>query len=372
MPYRTIAYATVLVCLVPRIANAGQDASLEIRAAEEQLAAALIAKDAAAFERRLAPEFVLRGAPDVERATWIANALNLCWGTEALISDFRLIEQRDDMAVAGLVLTTNRDPETCERATVRSLLTDLWQRRNGVWQLVLRHSGPAGSLGAQFTRAAAPPPRWEGSSELSLVDTGGNSDTQTLGLAGGLTWRPGVWTTDARVSFVRSTTASIATARSLVTTVRQARQITTRVDAFGRFELLVNEFAGIDDRVSMDAGLGWRLLEGGPHTLRADVGLGWSRERRLTGASLAFSLVNAGAVYQWRIANAAAIADTVLVTASLEEGEDWRLGNSLTFTTAITRGLSVKLGHELRFANRPVPGFERTDTVFSAGVVVRF
>jgi hypothetical protein len=75
MLLRSLVCTVFILLGVTRAAEARQDASLEIRAAEEQLAAALIAKDAAAFERLLAPEFVLRGAPDVERATWIANAL---------------------------------------------------------------------------------------------------------------------------------------------------------------------------------------------------------------------------------------------------------------------------------------------------------
>ena len=49
-----------------------------------------------------------------------------------------------------------------------------------------------------------PPPRLEGSAELSFVSTGGNSETQSLGLGGAIIWRPDPWNTQAKLSFVRS------------------------------------------------------------------------------------------------------------------------------------------------------------------------
>jgi hypothetical protein len=44
-------------------------------------------RDAAAFDALLAPDAVLRGAPDVPRDTWIATALSLCWGDRHEIDD---------------------------------------------------------------------------------------------------------------------------------------------------------------------------------------------------------------------------------------------------------------------------------------------
>jgi len=363
---------SILIAALVAPAAAQESRDAQLRAAEERLAAALVAKDADAFQRLLAPDFVLRGTPDITRTTWIDNARKLCWGDRAGVSDFRLPQASTDRAVVTLVLTTSRDPVTCERATVRSLITDIWERRNGEWQLVLRHSGPAGGLEAQFVRAAAPPPVWEGSAELSLVDTGGNADTQTLGTAGLLIWRPGRWTTEARTSFVRSEASEIETARSFVAGVRQSRTISPRLDAFGRFEYLVNEFAGIQSRLSVDAGLGYRLLQGPVHTLRTDAGIGYSRENRLTDADLSFALVSVGAAYQWAFNRTVTLGDTTLLTASLQDGEDWRFRNALTATASLSRRVSVKISHELNFANAPAAGFGGTDTVLSAALVLRF
>lgn len=367
-----VAFAALVAPGLAPAAAAPQSPEIRLREAEERLAAALVSKDATAFEQLLAPEFVLRGAPDVPRALWIANAQKLCWGDRAGISDFRVLRWGDRRAVVALVLTTGRDPATCERATVRSLITDIWERRGGAWQLVLRHSGPAGGIEAQFLKTAAPPPRWEGSAELSLVDTGGNADTQTLGTAATLTWRPGQWTTEARTSFVRSEAGEVETARSFAAAVRQARTISPRLDAFARGEYLVNEFAGIDDRISVDTGLGFRVLTGPAHRLRTDAGLGYSHEDRLGGEDLSFALATAGAQYEWTVNRLVTLADTSLLTTSLQDGEDWRFRNALAITATLTRRVSIKVAHELNFAHAPAPGFGSTDTMLSAALVVGF
>jgi putative salt-induced outer membrane protein len=220
--------------------------------------------------------------------------------------------------------------------------------------------------------ADTPPPRWERKAELSLVATGGNTDTQTVGAGASLVWRPSPWTTEAKVAFVRSEANDELTARSFAADLRQARAITERVDAFGRFGYLSNEFAGIDARSTIDGGIAYKLLTGPVHTLRVDGGLGYSREARITGEDLAFPLANFGSAYKWQISRTADLTEAVLFTQSLDEGEDRRFSNAFALTAALTRLLSLKLSHELKFVNVPVVPFEKTDTLLSMALVMSF
>ena len=217
-----------------------------------------------------------------------------------------------------------------------------------------------------------PPPLWERKAELSLVATGGNTDTQTIGAGGSLVWRPAPWTTEAKVAYVRSEANDTLTARSLAADFRQARAISTRVDAFGRVGYLSNEFAGIDARTSVDGGVAYKLLLGPVHTLRVDGGLGYSHESRTSGGDLSFALANFGSAYKWQISPTADLSEAVLLTQSLEQGADRRISNSIALTAALTRVLSLKFSHELKFTNAPVPAFEKTDTQLSMALVASF
>jgi putative salt-induced outer membrane protein len=217
-----------------------------------------------------------------------------------------------------------------------------------------------------------PPPLWERSAEFSLVATGGNTDTQTLGLGAALTWRPGPWTTDARVTFVRSEAEDVETAESLLAELRQARKLSAALEAFGRFQYVVDRFAGIDYRTSLDGGIGWEIVAGTPHTLRVDAGVGVIREARLTGEDLTFPLGNAGAKWKWQLSEAAAVTEQALMTLDLSDAGNWRFTNGIGVTSALTRIFSLKLSHELKRVNEPAPGFRKTDTLLSAALVAKF
>lgn len=350
----------------------GSSPDVELHEAEEQLAAALIVKDVATFERLLADDFVLRGAPDVDRATWITNAVELCWGDTFDIADLSVRGETDVGAVVTFVLTTPLDPTTCEPAIVRSLVTDVWRREPDGWRLALRHSGPAGGVAQQFTRIDPPPPRWERTGELSLVGTGGNTDTQTIGIGGSILFRPGAWVTQARTAYVRSSTDGVSTAESFVFDARQSRRVSSRLDVHASAALLADRFAGIDYRTTVDGGIGWIVAESASQSLKLDLDAGVTREVRLASDDLVFPVGTLGAFYRWRLSRTSELTEQVLVTADLSDADNWRLQNRLNLTVTMTRVLSLKVGHELRRINQPVPGFRPTDTVMSAALVAKF
>ena len=192
---------------------------------------------------------------------------------------------------------------------------------------------------AACRRPPPPPPRWERKAELSLVSTGGNTDTQTLGLGASVVFRPGKWTTEARTAFVQSETDDIQTAKSLIADLRESRALTTRIEVFGRYGYLADEFAGIDDRSTIDGGVGFKALLGPVHTLRVDAGLGYTHENRLVGEDQSFALANFGAGYKWQISKTADLTDAAIFTASLDDGDAWRFGNAFALTAAADAGV---------------------------------
>jgi putative salt-induced outer membrane protein len=217
-----------------------------------------------------------------------------------------------------------------------------------------------------------PPPRWERKAELSLVSTGGNTDTQTLGLGASVIFRPGRWTTEARTAFVQSETDDIQTAKSLVADFRESYALTTRVELFGRYGYLADEFAGIDNRSTIDGGVGFKALVGPVHTLRLDAGLGYSHESRLVGEDLSFALANFGAGYKWQISKTADLTDAAIFTASFDDADAWRFGNAFALTALLTEVFSLKLSHDVKVNNSPVVGFEKTDRITSFALVAKF
>jgi putative salt-induced outer membrane protein YdiY/ketosteroid isomerase-like protein len=353
--------------------EAAPDRAAEVRAAERALADAMHARDAAALERLLAPGYRLRSSPDIDRATWIRNALTLCWGDR---SDFTDVEVRayDDTAVASFVLTFYVNPTTCMPATLRSLITDLWVREADGWRLAVRHSGPVPSSGAglaaQYGVVPELPPVWDARGELSAVGTTGNSSTRTIGLASELVHRTDGRTTRASVSFLTSEADEVTRARSINAQARHGFRVRERLEIFGRVEYARDTFAGIQNRETVEAGASYKAALPPRHELVLEPGGGFTIEDRAGVRDLKYAIATTAIRYAWTPRPGARLENALATTADLETLGNWRSTNALSFTMTLTRVLSLKASHGLEYRNQPVPGFRRADTRTSVALVL--
>ena len=172
--------------------------------------------------------------------------------------------------------------------------------------------------------------------------------------------------------FVRSEANDLETAKSMLAEIRESRSLTPRLEAFGRGGFLRDAFAGIDTRVTLDAGLGWLAVDSAPHTLRLDGGVGYLIENRFAGDDLRSALAQTVAKYRWAFSETTELTNDAAFVLPLEEADAWRYANTLAISAALSRLFSLKLSHALSYLNGPVPGFRKTDTIVSAALVAKF
>jgi putative salt-induced outer membrane protein len=339
---------------------------------ETALFQAIHDRDRDALDALLAPEYVLRGSPDVPREEWLKNAVAMCWG-RAAIADFH-VRRHEATAVVSFVLTFDQDPATCQPALLRSLITDVWHERDGRWQLAVRHSGPPGDgrgIAAQFSVVPRVPPVFEAKAELSMVSTGGNTSTRTIGAAADAIHRGRRTTTSGRIAFVRSVTDDLENARSLIATARQGWQLSSRTEGFARGEYLRDLFAGVEHRATGEGGVSFSP-SAAPHALRIDVGIGGTTETRIAADDRRFAGASATVAYRWTPAPVSELVAESSVTADLQRGENWRSANSVSLLVVMNRIISARVAYTLRYLNDPVPGFRRTDTTASMAIVLSY
>lgn len=329
-------------------------------------------RDRIALEHFLAPDFVLRSSPDIARETWIHNAMTLCWGGRSDIDSFN-VRQHGDTAIASFEFTGYVDPESCQPAVLRSLVTDVWVRGPSGWRLQVRHSGPppeSDAIAAQYGTAPAPPPVWEIAGELSLVATGGNASTRTLGAGGHATRRSSIGITTLKVGFVTSSAERVTRAQSLTNELRHGVQLRERLQLFARFSQARDRFAGIDNRFTADAGVAYAVALTGHHSLITEASLGFIRESRRDATRLRFASVAGGAKYIWIPRRGTQFSESADLVVNAEAGRDWRGISTMELTVGLTKLLSVKLSNLVEYRNRPVSGFGRLDTRTTAALMV--
>lgn len=364
----------ILQLVVPVIAGAAQPPDdPDIVALEQQLFRAIEEKRRDRLEVLLAEDFVARGVPDVNRQTWLDDAVTLCWGPSWDVEQLT-VRQLGETQVATFILNFYRDPLTCRPAPMRSLITDVWSVRDSRWQLLLRHAGPVGEAGprAQYSPVPLLPPRFEGRAELSFVSTGGNASSQTLGVSGELTRRAGRTTTNARGSFIRTESNDIESARVLNALARHGVRLSDRVEAFGRGGYLRDVFSGIDQRANADAGLSYVTRQPPQRALKFDFGLGATRENRTTVDDLSVLNATFGISLRARLSPTAELTAESQAVSDLGRLSNWRLANDLSLNALLTARFSARLAYATRYVNQPVPGFRRADHTLSASFGIRY
>jgi putative salt-induced outer membrane protein YdiY len=348
------------------------DAAVEIRAKERDLAEAIHTRNRLQLERLLAPDYVLRGAPDIDRATWLQNALTLCWGDRSDIDVFRA-RQLDGVVVVSFELTFYVDPGTCRPAVLRSLITDVWIRPRGEWQLQIRHAAPPpqrdASVAAQYGTVPELPPTWSASTELSLVATGGNTSTRTIGLGTNVTHRTHATRTRASIAFLTNEVDAVTRARSVLMQARHGLHVAERVELFGEGSYARDRFAGINDRTVTSVGAAYRASLPRSHALTAEGSIGFTVEHRLDATNLRFATATGALQYVWTIVPATELSQDIGLNADLEVAGNWRGASLTAVRVALTRLLSLKMSHAIEYRHMPVTGFGRVDMRTAAALV---
>jgi len=221
--------------------------------------------------------------------------------------------------------------------------------------------------------AEDPPPNpWSGSAELSFIQTSGNTDTQSLGMGFEITYKLGVWTTEAKLGYLRAETDGDLTAEKLTGLLGARRSLSEVFDVYARTTYLQNEFAGLNSSWGLEAGGLYKALTGDRHFLDLSAGLGYTTEDRVSEANRDFAMATLGAKYKWKISESTDFTNDFGYVYDFDDSEDWRIANATALTTAINKIFSLKVGYALIYLNQPAAGFEKRDATSSVALVAKF
>jgi putative salt-induced outer membrane protein len=193
-----------------------------------------------------------------------------------------------------------------------------------------------------------------------------------VGLGGELTYRPDPWTLATKAAYVRNEAASALKAESFDLAFNASRPVRPRLMTFGRYEYLHDRFAGIEQRQTLEGGVGYVVVDTAPHKLTVEESLGYAHEGPLLGPTLSNGILTTAVLYTVKISKTAEFSEDGRLVLSLADGSDWRVANVASVTAKLTTLLSLKLSNTVRFVNAPVVSFEKTDTITAVALVAKF
>ena len=215
-----------------------------------------------------------------------------------------------------------------------------------------------------------PPPRLEASGQFTFLSTRGNTDTQSLGAGGDVTFRPDPWIYRAKAVFAQTESEEELSARSFAALFRAARVLTPRLAVYGQYDFLRDRFAGVEQRHVVEGGASYLAVDAAPHRLRLDAGLGYLYEEQPDDHfdSMTLSL---GAAYRLAISQTSEFTYEPRFLLPFSDGGAWKFDQNAALAVALNTILSLKLSHTLRYSADPPEGFDTTDTIMAVSIVAK-
>ncbi len=216
-------------------------------------------------------------------------------------------------------------------------------------------------------------PLWKNKLGLSFLATGGNTDTSSLGLDLLAVRRATPWGWELKALADRAEEDGEATAERFFAGARATRALDARPELFLGVSFEQDEFAGIDLRALVEAGVILNVKETEEQSLRFDLGLTWTDEDRTEPEPDSSDLgAILGLRYERKISETADFSQVLTFFPNFGESDDWRAESLTALTVAVSERLAVQLGYEVRYRNQPIGDRDDTDTSAKASVLWKF
>ena len=216
--------------------------------------------------------------------------------------------------------------------------------------------------------------KWNDETELSFVDTGGNTQVTTLSAKNLLKYRftnklQGAW----KLGAVYGKSDGEKNAESYFTELRLDCQFTERLYYYATAGWMQDEFAGIDSRYYLGPGAGYKFLSGPKHFLAGEAGLNYVWEEYIDGTDKDYLGGRAFAKYEYAFTEKNRFSQSVEFLYDFDDSENYNVNSETAVISALSDYLSLKASYVIKYDNQPVPEtLEDTDTVLAVTLVVNF
>jgi putative salt-induced outer membrane protein len=216
--------------------------------------------------------------------------------------------------------------------------------------------------------------KWEDEAELSLVDTGGNTEVRSLSANNTLQYSfdenfKGAW----ELSALYGKSDGVKNAESYSTEVRLDYLFTDQLYAAGIAGWLKDEFAGIEAKYYLGPALGYRLFTGPRHFLLGEVGLNYVTEKYIDNTDEEFIEGRAFGKYEYAFSKKNKFSQSLKFLYNSDDSDDYKVNSQTALISALSDYLSLKVSYEIKYAHKPaIQTLDDTDTVLSLALVANF
>ncbi len=215
-----------------------------------------------------------------------------------------------------------------------------------------------------------PPKPTRFAANFGYVQTNGNTDVVTISAGDKLEHDTGSWKLKQEGAAVWGETEGIETAGRYGVGLQANYGFHPRVSAYALGGWRRDVFAGIRAEYSEGVGLAFNAIKPAPQQLDFEAGVGLVQRDPTIGPKDDFTNARFATVYAYDFPNKSRFDGTAVYRLNLDDTDDSDASVRLAVAAPLATNIALKLGYDLFYRNKPLPGFEKTDTTLSAGIQV--
>jgi len=204
--------------------------------------------------------------------------------------------------------------------------------------------------------------------DAAYISTNGNTETTTISGGDKIDHKTGDWlfTQEARATWGKADGQE--NVGNYMALLRPDYLISEKLSAYALGTWRRDVFSGISREFQEGAGLSFHALTGPTNQVDLDAGGGWIQRKDILGGQDTFSMARTGARYKHGFTEKAYFEARGAYLFNLEDGDDSQGNAAISLVAPIAGKFAMKLAYDVFYRNKPLPGFEKTDTTFGAGI----
>jgi putative salt-induced outer membrane protein YdiY len=204
--------------------------------------------------------------------------------------------------------------------------------------------------------------------DAAYISTNGNTETTTISGGDKIDHKTGDWlfTQEARATWGKADGQE--NVGNYMALLRPDYLISEKLSAYALGTWRRDVFSGISRGFQEGVGLSFHALTGPTNQVDLDAGGGWVQRKDILGGEDTFSMARTGARYKHGFTEKAYFEARGAYLFNLEDGDDSQGNAALSLVAPIAGKFAMKLAYDVFYRNKPLPGFEKTDTTFGAGI----
>ena len=216
--------------------------------------------------------------------------------------------------------------------------------------------------------------KWADQAELTLVDTGGNTDVTSLAAKNLLKYTfsknlLGSW----KLAALYGKTDGVKNAENYATEFRMNYTYTDKIYLAGIGGWSKDKFAGIDSRYYIGPAIGYKYLSGPKHFLTGEAGINYVMEEYIDDTDSSYLQGRLFGVYEYAFAKKNRFSQSLEYLHDFSNSDNYNINSETASISAISDSFSLKASHLIKYDNKPVPStLDDTDSILSVALVANF